>query len=254
MQRIISQSVRRRRLRGILIAAGERRMDGLSGTRPGVPLQQRAGRNARCGLDLPAQRGQMHICLSAQQIQLSRSPRGIDGGTGLPQRIDPRRLRTGTPSTDDSSTGHSNAMRAQPRGIGITSIFLPQNRDSTADVDCNPSSTDRARVVHGDCAVAERRRRDQFKPSCAWQPALIKSGAVTGDPGMDEKLVLVYQIQPVQLGRKLAASEKHACRRRILEFPHTRAQVAGDVVTVGSREVRSRQQVQQRYREIDRAR
>ena len=30
---------------------------------------------------------------------------------------------------------------------------------------------------------------------------------MTGDPGVDEELVLVDQIQPVQLGRELAATE-----------------------------------------------
>ena len=56
---------------------------------------------------------------------------------------------------------------------------------------------------------------------------------MTGDPGVDEELVLVDQIQPVQLGRELAATEEHAGRGRILEFLHARAQVAGDVVAVG---------------------
>src|SRR5512145_2562507 len=86
----------------------------------------------------------------------------------------------------------------------------------------------RTPVVHSDCAVAERRRRDQFKPSRAAQPALVKGRAVTGDPGVDEELVLVDQIQPIQLGRELAATEEHALRGRILEFLHARAQVAGD--------------------------
>ncbi|MNG34425.1 hypothetical protein D3C84_1209030 [compost metagenome] len=60
------------------------------------------------------------------------------------------------------------------------------------------------------------------------------------NPGVDEELVLVDQIQPVQLGRELAATEEHAVRGRVLELLYARAQVAGDVVAVGPREVPSR--------------
>jgi hypothetical protein len=98
----------------------------------------------------------------------------------------------------------------------------------------------RAPVVHGDRAAAERLRRDQLEPSRAGQPALVQGRAVAGDPGVDEELVLVDQIQPVQLGRELAATEEHAGRGRVLELLHARAQVAGDVVAVGPREVLSR--------------
>ena len=94
--------------------------------------------------------------------------------------------------------------------------------------------------MHGDRAAAERLRRDQLEPSRARQPALVQSRAVADDPGVDEELVLVDQIQPVQLGRELAATEENAGRGLILEFLHTRAQVAGDVVAVGPREVCSR--------------
>jgi hypothetical protein len=45
---------------------------------------------------------------------------------------------------------------------------------------------------------------------------------------------------PVQLGRELDATEEHAGRGRVLELLHARAQVAGDVVAVGPREVLSR--------------
>src|ERR1041385_6401217 len=90
----------------------------------------------------------------------------------------------------------------------------------------------RAPVVHGDRAAAERLRRDQLEPSRAWQPALVQGRAVAGDPGGDEEHVLVDQIQPVQLGRELAATEEHAGRGRILELLHARAHVAGDVVAV----------------------
>src|SRR4051812_31233889 len=95
-------------------------------------------------------------------------------------------------------------------------------------------------VVYGDRAVAERLRRNKFEPSRAGQPALVQGRAVAGDPRVDEELVLVDQIQPVQLGRELAATEEHAGRGRVLQLLHARAQVAGDVVAVGPREVLSR--------------
>src|SRR5437763_4097910 len=97
-----------------------------------------------------------------------------------------------------------------------------------------------ASVVHGDRAVAERLRRHQLEPSRAGQPTLVQGRAVSGDPGVDEELVLVDQIQPLQLGRALAAPEEHTVRRRVLELLDARAQVAGDVVAVGPRETRSR--------------
>ena len=62
---------------------------------------------------------------------------------------------------------------------------------------------------------------------------------MAGDPGVDEKLVLVNQIQPVQRGCELAAAQQHAGRGRLLEFLHAREQVAGDGVAVGPREIRS---------------
>src|SRR5258708_10487293 len=102
------------------------------------------------------------------------------------------------------------------------------------------SESARAPVMHGDRAATERLRRDQLEPSRAGQPALVQGRAVAGDPGVDEELVLVDQIQPVQLGRELAATEEHAGRGRVLELLHARAQVARDVVAVGPREVLSR--------------
>src|ERR1700752_1517084 len=102
------------------------------------------------------------------------------------------------------------------------------------------SESARAPVVHGDRAAAERLRRDQLEPSGAGQPALVQGRAVAGDPGGGEELVLVNQIQPVQLGRELAATEEHAGRGRVLELLHARAQVACDVVAVVPREVLSR--------------
>src|SRR5580765_1358558 len=92
------------------------------------------------------------------------------------------------------------------------------------------SESARAPVVDRDRAAAERLCRDQLEPSRAGQPALVQGRAVAGDPGVDEELVLVDQVQPVQLGRELAATEEHAGRGRVLELLHARAQVAGDVV------------------------
>src|SRR5580765_1387227 len=102
------------------------------------------------------------------------------------------------------------------------------------------SASVRAPVVHGDRAAAERLRRDQLEPSRAGQPALVQGRAVAGDPGVDEEPVLVDQIQPIQLGRELAATEEHAGWGGVLELLHTRAKVAGEVVAVGPREVLSR--------------
>jgi hypothetical protein len=48
---------------------------------------------------------------------------------------------------------------------------------------------------------------------------------VAGDPGVDEELVLVDQIQPVELGGQRAAAEQHAAGRRVLELLHARAQI-----------------------------
>src|SRR3954468_20424079 len=81
----------------------------------------------------------------------------------------------------------------------------------------------RAAVVHGHRAVAERLRREQLEPARAGQPALVQRRAVAGDPGMDEQLVLVDQVQPVELGRELAASEEDPGRGRVLELLHALA-------------------------------
>src|SRR5438046_8041099 len=109
---------------------------------------------------------------------------------------------------------------------------------SWARFGCSESA--RAPVVHGDGAAAERLRRDQLEPSRAGQPALVQGRAVAGDPGVDEQFVLVDQIQPVQLGRELAAPEEYAVWGRVLELLYARAQVVGDVVAVGPRKVLSR--------------
>ena len=58
---------------------------------------------------------------------------------------------------------------------------------------------------------------DQLEPSRAGQSAFEQGRTVAGDPGVDEQMVLVDQIQSVQLGRKLAATEEYAVRSRVLE-------------------------------------
>src|SRR5207248_5316885 len=73
-----------------------------------------------------------------------------------------------------------------------------------------------------------------------WAARSRTGSGVAGDPGMDEQFVLVDQIQPVQLGRELAATEEYAVWGRVLELLYARAQVVGDVVAVGPREVLSR--------------
>src|SRR6478672_2433711 len=87
-------------------------------------------------------------------------------------------------------------------------------------------------IVHRHRPVAHRLGRDQLQPSRAGKPALEQGRAVAGDPRVDEEPVLVDQIQPLQLGRELAAAKEHAGRRRVLEPLHGRAQVAGDVMAV----------------------
>jgi len=101
----------------------------------------------------------------------------------------------------------------------------------------NELSATPAPVVHGNRTVAERLRRDQLESPGAGQPAPEQGRAVAGDPGVDEEYVLVDQIQSVQFGRELAATEEHAARHRVLEFVYTGAQIAGDVAAVAPREV-----------------
>src|SRR5258706_3870882 len=150
------------------------------------------------------------------------------------------RLKSAIPCTLHRSAGHAqDGVRAA--GTPCCAARRPPTTRwpaSWARWGCSESA--RAPVVHGDRAAAEPLRRDQLEPSRAGQPALVKGRAVAGDPGVDEELVLVDQIQPVQLGRELAATEEHAGRGRVLELLHARAQVAGDVVAVGPREVLSR--------------
>src|SRR5690606_5676693 len=84
-------------------------------------------------------------------------------------------------------------------------------------------------VVHRDHAVSERRRRDELEPTRAEQPTLVERRAVACDPRVDEEPILIDQIQPIQRGRQLAATEKHAGRGRVLELLHARAQVPVEV-------------------------
>src|SRR5438046_5760965 len=106
---------------------------------------------------------------------------------------------------------------------------------SWARFGCSESA--RAPVVHGDRAAAERLRRDQLEPSRAGQPALVQGRAVAGDPRVDEELILVDEIQPVQRARELAATEEHAGWGRVLQLLHPRAEVASDRVAGGPPEV-----------------
>src|SRR5215204_147152 len=69
----------------------------------------------------------------------------------------------------------------------------------------------------------ERRVGKECRSLCDWSSDVCSSDlAVAGDPGMDEQLVLVDQVQPVELGRELAASEEDpgqigraSCRERV---------------------------------------
>ena len=85
------------------------------------------------------------------------------------------------------------------------------------------SESARAAVVHGDRAAAERLRRHQLEPARAGQPAMVQGRAMAGDPRVDEELVLVDQVQPVQFSRELAATEEHAGRGRVLQLLHARS-------------------------------
>ena len=73
----------------------------------------------------------------------------------------------------------------------------------------------RAPVVHGHRAATQGLRRDQFEPSRAGPPALEQGRAVARNPGVDQELVLVDQIQPLQLCGELAAAEEHAFPGRV---------------------------------------
>src|SRR3954453_8268453 len=104
----------------------------------------------------------------------------------------------------------------------------------------NSCDSGRAGGVLCPAAVAERLPRKQLEPARAGQPALVQRGAVAGDHGMDEQLVLVDQVKAVELGRELAASQENPSWSRVLELLHALAQFAGDAVAVGPREILAR--------------
>ncbi|WP_241667273.1 hypothetical protein [Muricoccus nepalensis] len=54
-----------------------------------------------------------------------------------------------------------------------------------------------ASVMHGNGAAAERRGRDQLKPSRDGQSTLVEGLSATSDPGENKELVLVDQIQSI---------------------------------------------------------
>src|SRR3982751_3927352 len=116
------------------------------------------------------------------------------------------------------SAGHAEDGVRAAGTLCCAARRLPTTRWPASSARWGCSESARAPVVHGDRAAAERLRRDQLEPSRAGQSALVQGRAVAGDPGMDEELVLVDQVQPVQLGRELAASEEYAVRGRVLEL------------------------------------
>ena len=102
------------------------------------------------------------------------------------------------------------------------------------------SESAHAPVVQCDHTVAKWLRRNQLEPPRAGQPTVVQCRAMAGDPGVEEHLVLVDQIQPVEFGRKLAATEEYAVRGSVLEPLQTRLQVACDMVAIGPWKVLSR--------------
>src|SRR5262245_45260791 len=144
-----------------------------------------------------------------------------------------------SPTSSSTSTVRSRVVPVTP--CRFSSGF---GRDSeTSSITTLPyqvRDSARTAVVHRHRAVAERLRREQLELARAGQRTLVQRRAVAGDPGMDEQLVLVDQVQPVELGRELAAAEEHPGRCRVLELLYALAQIAGDVVAVGPREVLAR--------------
>ena len=57
-----------------------------------------------------------------------------------------------------------------------------------------------ALVVHGNGAAAQRRRRNKLEAPRGREPALVERGPVAGDAGMDQKPVVVDQVETVQRG------------------------------------------------------
>src|SRR5262249_30616276 len=161
----------------------------------------------------------------------------VSKASGVSRRARSRIARSRSPSPTSRRLIFTEcALPARAAFSIVADVRIPrpynarvQRRAAQRTVRCHPLLAPRTPGVHSDRAVAARRRRDQLEPSRAGQPALVQGRAVTDDPGVDEELVLVDQIQPVQLGRELAATEEHAGRGRVLELLHARAQVASDV-------------------------
>src|SRR5690606_41310401 len=64
------------------------------------------------------------------------------------------------------------------------------------------------------------------------EPDYEQLRTVAGTPGVDEELVLVDQVEPVEFRRQPAAADQHTSRRVVLERLHARAEVAGQVMAV----------------------
>ena len=133
------------------------------------------------------------------------------GDVVLSNRQDGLRAEIWLPRASSDVAGGSNATRWP--------IILAARRDRPLQRWLAAGAT----VVHGDRAAAEWRGRNKFEPSRTGQPALVQRWTVAGDPGVDEEPVLVDQIQPVQLGRELAATEEDASRGRVLQLLYSRA-------------------------------
>jgi hypothetical protein len=103
-----------------------------------------------------------------------------------------REQRCTRPRLNHSNTGLASSTSSAAQSSGAFASFGAQR--STCDAVLGST---RAPVVHGDRAALERLRRDQLEPSRARQTTLVQGRAVADDPGVDEELVLVDQIQPV---------------------------------------------------------
>lgn len=64
--------------------------------------------------------------------------------------------------------------------------------------------------MYGDGAVAQRLGRDQREPPRARQSTLVKRRAVPCHHRLNEKLVVVDQVQAIQFGRELGAAKQNA--------------------------------------------